>query len=215
MIRIPFPVNDIPCAAAALGYGYLDVRYSVPMPLDLAPADQAVTAARTQFLHALAADGAATHRHVWSVTDHRILPALAGRLAEADIACVIYVRSGDRLLARGGEIWNVPWEEMLRLRATLDRLAETASWSVLTLSLPDELLVGDTAGGGINRDLIADVAMLAAVDAWRHMHTYGFVPGGGAAGGRLQAMFDRHGHPQGNPRRSMVAEARRMPARRR
>jgi hypothetical protein len=145
---------------------------------------------------------------------------MAGRLAEADIACVIYVRSGDRLLARGGEIWNVPWEEMLRLRATLDRLAETASWSVLTLSLPDELLVGDTtegdtAGGGINRDLIADVAMLAAVDAWRHMHTYGFVPGAAAAGGRLRTMFDRHGHPQGDPRRSMVAEARRMPARRR
>lgn len=206
--------------ADALGYGYLDVRYSVPMPLDLAPADHAVTAARTQFLHALAADGAATRRHVWSVTDHRILPAMAGRLAEADIACVIYVRSGDRLLARGGEIWNVPWEEMLQLRATLDRLAETASWSVLTLSLPDELLVGDTtegdtADGGINRDLIADVAMLAAVDAWRHMHTYGFVPGAAAAGGRLRTMFDRHGHPQGDPRRSMVAAARRMPARRR
>jgi hypothetical protein len=96
---------------------------------------------------------------------------------------------------------------------------------VLTLSLPDELLVndttegdttgGDTADGGINRDLIADVAMLAAVDAWRHMHTYGFVPGGAAAGGRLRTMFDRYGHPQGDPRRSMVAEARRMPARRR
>ena len=35
---------------------------------------------------------------------------------------------------------------------------------------------GDTADGGIDRELIADVAMLAAVDAWRHMHTYGFVP---------------------------------------
>jgi transcriptional regulator with XRE-family HTH domain len=206
--------------ADALGYGYLDVRYSVPMPLDLAPADHAVTAARTQFLHGLAADGAATHRHVWSVTDHRVLPAMAGPLAEADIACVIYVRSGDRLLARGGEIWNVPWEEMLRLRASLDRLAETASWSVLTLTLPDELLMGDTtegdtADGGINRDLIADVAMLAAVDAWRHMHSYGFVPSAAAAGGRLRTMFDRHGRPEGDPRRSMVAEARRMPARRR
>ena len=56
--------------------------------------------------------------------------------------------------------------------------------------------------------------MLAAVDAWRHMHTYGFVPGATAAGGRLRTMFDRHGRPEGDPRRSMVAEARRMPARR-
>ncbi len=222
--------------ADALGYGYLDVRYSVPMPLDLAPADPAVTAARIQFLRALAADGAASHKHVWSVTDHRVLPAITEGLAEADVACVIYVRSGDRLLARGGEIWNVPWEEMLRLRATLDRLAETASWSVLTLSLDDELLVGPlpaedmpaedmpaeggtteggTADGGIDRDRVADVAMLAAVDAWRHMHTYGFVPGATAAGGRLRTMFDRHGRPEGDPRRSMVAEARRMPSRRR
>ena len=164
------------------------------------------------------------------MTDHRVLPAITESLAEADVACVIYVRSGDRLLARGGEIWNVPWEEMLRLRATLDRLAETASWSVLTLSLDDELLAGPlpaeachrgrasrghasrgrtteggTAEGGIDRDRIADVAMLAAVDAWRHMHTYGFVPGAAAAGGRLRTMFDRHGRPEGDPRRSMVA----------
>jgi hypothetical protein len=178
------------------------------------------------------------------VTDHRVLPAITGSLAEADVACVIYVRSGDRLLARGGEIWNVPGEEMLRLRETLDRLVQTASWSVLTLILPDELLAGPllagdgaeegtagaeegtagaeegTAGaeegtaGGIDRDRIADVAMLAAVDAWRHMHTYGFVPGGAAAGGRLRTMFDGHGRPEGDPRRSLVAEARRMPARR-
>ena len=165
------------------------------------------------------------------MTDHRVLPAITGSLAEADVACVIYVRSGDRLLARGGEIWNVPWEEMLRLRETLDRLVQTASWSVLTLILPDELLAGPllagdgaeegtagaeegTAGpaGGIDRDRIADVAMLAAVDAWRHMHTYGFVPGGAAAGGRLRTMFDSHGRPEGDPRRSLVAEARRMPA---
>ncbi len=214
--------------ADALGYGYLDVRYSVPTPLDLAPADPAVTATRTQFLSALAADGADTHRHVWSVTDHRVLPAITGRLAEADVACVIYVRSGDRLLARGGEIWNVPGQDMLRLRATLDRLAETASWPVLTLTLalPDELLAGSWPAddgiaeggpteGGIDRDRIADVAMLAAVDAWRHMHAYGFVPGAAAAGGRLRTMFDSHGRPAGDPRRSLVAEARRMPARRR
>jgi len=192
--------------ADALGYGYLDVRYSVPMPLDLAPDDAAVTAARIQFIRSLTADDAATRKHVWSVTDHRVLPAMAGRLAEADVACAIYVRSGDRLLARGGEIWNVPLAEMLRLRAILDHLVATAPWSVLTLSLPDELLT--------DRDSLADVAMLAAVDAWRHMHTYGFVPGAAAAGGRLRTMFDRHGRPEGDPRPSLVTEARRMPSRR-
>jgi hypothetical protein len=211
--------------ADALGYGYLDMRYSVPMPLDLAPADPAVTAARIRFVQALTADDAATHKHVWSVTDHRVLPAVAGRLADADVACVIYVRSGDRLLARGCEVWNVPREEMFRLRATLDDLTESAPWSVLTLSLPDELLTEDAAdapaadgpaahGHGVDGDRLADLAMLAAVDAWRHMHSYGFVPGAAAAGGRLRTMFDRHGRPEGDPRPSMVAGARRMPARR-
>ena len=211
--------------ADALGYGYLDVRYSAPMPLDLAPDDPAVTAARIGFIGALTADDAATRKHVWSVTDHRVLPAVTASLAGADIACVIYVRSGDRLLARGGEIWNVPLEEMIRLRATLDDLAETAPWSVLILSLPDELLAGEPAddtgdagtgdaGTGIDRDRIADVATLAAADAWRHMHSYGFVPGASAAGGRLRTMFDRYGRPEGDPRRSMVAGARRMPPRR-
>jgi hypothetical protein len=52
------------------------------------------------------------------------------------------------------------------------------------------------------------------VDAWRHMHSYGFVPGAAAAGGRLRTMFDRHGRPEGDPRRSLVAGARRMPPRR-
>jgi len=56
--------------------------------------------------------------------------------------------------------------------------------------------------------------MLAAVDAWRHMNTYGFVLGVAAAGGRLRTMFDSYGRPEGDPRRSLVAEARRMPARR-
>jgi hypothetical protein len=162
---------------------------------------------------------------VWSLTDHRVLPAVTASLAGADIACVIYVRSGDRLLARGGEIWNVPLEEMIRLRATLDDLAETAPWSVLILSLPDELLASEPAddtgdagagdaGAGIDRDRIADVVTLAAADAWRHMHSYGFVPGASAACGRLRTMFDRHGRPEGDPRRSMVAGARRMPPRR-
>jgi len=211
--------------ADALGYGYLDVRYSVPTPLDLDPADPEVTAARIRFVRRLTADGAATHKHVWSVADHRVLPAVAAPLAEADIACAVYVRSGDRLLARGAEIWNVPLAEMLQLRAALDDLTETAPWSVLTLSLPDELLVSDpgepagTAGDpgdgeGIDRDRLADVAMLAAVDAWRYMHSHGFVPGAAAAGGRLRSMFDRHGRPEGDLRRSLVTGARRMPPRR-
>jgi transcriptional regulator with XRE-family HTH domain len=201
--------------ADALGYGYLDVRYSVPTPLDLDPADPEVTAARIRFVRTLTADGAATRKHVWSVADHRVLPAVTGRLAEADVACAVYVRSGDRLLARGAEIWNVPMAEMIRLRATLDDLTETAPWSVLTLSLPDELLVGETAADeGIDRDRLADVAMLAATDAWRHMHSYGFVPSAAAAGGRLRSMFDRYGRPESDLRRSLVTGARRMPSRR-
>ena len=211
--------------ADALGYGYLDVRYSVPTPLDLDPADPEVTAARIRFVRRLTADGAATRKHVWSVADHRVLPAVASHLAEADVACAVYVRSGDRLLARGAEIWNVPLAEMVRLRAVLDDLTETAPWSVLTLSLPDELLASDPgepaetagdpdAGEGIDGDRLADVAMLAAVDAWRHMHSYGFVPSAAAAGGRLRSMFDRHGRPEGDLRRSLVTGARRMPPRR-
>ena len=186
--------------ADALGYGYLDVRYSVPMPLDLAPADPAVTAARAQFLGALASDGAATHKHVWSVTDHRVLPAITASLAEADIACVIYVRSGDRLLARGGEIWNVPWEEMLRLREMLDRLVETASWSVLTLTLPDELLAGTLLAGTLRADDGAeDGADDGAADAG---------PAGGAPGraGCLQLDLRRAGDAR---RGSLAAASRR------
>jgi len=201
--------------ADALGYGYLDVRYSVPTPLDLDPADPAVTTARTRFVRELAANGNATYKHVWSVADHRVLPAVADNLLGADIACVIYVRSGDRLLARGGEIWNVPMQEMLQLRATLDSLVDAGPWSELTLSLPDELLLtDDSPDGEIDRDLIADVAMLAAVDSWRHLSTYGFVPRATAAGGRLRTMFDSQGRPAGDPRPSMITEARRMPARR-
>ena len=101
----------------------------------------------------------------------------------------------------------------------VDDLTETAPWSVLTLSLPDELLAGEpgepgATDEGIDRDRIADVAMLAAVDAWRHMHSYGFVPAAAAAGGRLRSMFDRHGRPAGDLRPSMVSGARRMPPRR-
>jgi hypothetical protein len=200
--------------ADALGYGYLDVRYSVPTPLDLDPADPAVTTARTQFVCELAANETATLKHVWSVADHRVLPGVIGALIEADVACVIYVRSDDRLLARGSEIWNVPPEEMRRLRTTLDGLVETAPWPALTLSLPDELLTENSPDHEIDRDRIADVAMLAAVDAWRYMNSYGFVPNAAVAGGRLRAMFDSCGRPEGDPRQSMIVSAQRMPNRR-
>ena len=87
-------------------------------------------------------------------------------------------------------------------------------WRLLADDGAEEGAADGGTAGRIDRDRIADVAMLAAVDAWRHMHTYGFVPGAAAAGGRLRAMFDSHGRPEGDLRPSMVAEARRMPARR-
>lgn len=200
--------------ADALGYGYVDVRYSVPTPLDLDPADPAMTTARTQYVRDLAGDETMTLKHVWSVADHRVLPEVTDALINADVACVIYVRSGDCLLARGGEVWHVPIAEMRRLRSTLDELVDTAPWPALTLSLPDELLTDDRSDHEIDRDLIADVAMLAAVDVWRHMNGYGFVPNAAVASGRLRAMFDSHGRPEGDPRQSMITSAHRMPNRR-
>lgn len=199
--------------ADALGYGYLDVRYCVPLPLDRAPTDPVVTAARIQFTRELASDERLTRKHIWSVTDHRVLPAVAPGLAEADVACAIYVRSDDRLLNRGGEVWNIPVEEMRRLRLMLDDLVERAPWPVLTISLSDDVLTDDL-GGVIDRDLLADVAMLAAVDAWRYLGNYGFVPKSDAAYGRLRTMFDDRGRPVGDPRPLLVTQALRMPPKR-
>lgn len=199
--------------ADALGYGYLDVRYSVPLPLDRAPTDPVVTAARIQFTQDLASDEHLTRMHVWSVTDHRVLPAVVPGLADADVACAIYVRSDDRLLSRGGEVWNIPIEEMRRLRVMLDDLVERVPWPVLIISLPDDLLADDL-GSVIDRDLLADVAMLAAVDVWRYLGNYGFVPRPEAVYGRLRTMFDDRGRPIGDPRPLLVTRALRMPPKR-
>lgn len=198
--------------ADALGYGYIDLRYSVPLSLDQDPSDPIVTAARVQFARTMIADDEMTLKHVWSVTDHRVLPEVASDLARGDIACAIYVRSGDYLLASGCEIWGVQMEEMRNLRTLLDQLVENATWPALTLNLPDEML-GELAGEPY-RDRIADVAMLAAVDAWRYLSNYGFVPRADAAHGRLRTMFDERGRPAGDPRPMLVTEARRMPPRR-
>ena len=198
--------------ADALGYGYLDVRYSVPLPLDLAPTDPTVTAARTEFTKGLVNDEQSTRKHVWSVTDHRVLPAVVDSLAEANVACTVYIRSDDCLLNRGSQVWGVPVDEMHRLRTMLDQLTKNAPWPVLTVSLPDELL-SDEMGGNVDRDRIADVAMLAAVDVWRYLGNYGFVPRANTARGRLRSMFDDHGRPKGDPRPLLVTEALRMPPR--
>jgi hypothetical protein len=47
------------------------------------------------------------------------------------------------------------------------------SWA-LTVVLPDELLSNDD--GVIERDRIADVSVLAAVDVWMHLRNWRFVP---------------------------------------
>jgi hypothetical protein len=67
---------------------------------------------------------------------------------------------------------------------------------------PDELPSNDD--GVIERDRIADVSELAAVDAWMHLRNRRFVPDG--IRGRLASMFDARGRPLGDPRLSMVRE---------
>jgi hypothetical protein len=149
---------------------------------------------------------------VWPVTDHRIIPVVARSLGAADVACAVYIRSGDALLNRGSQVWGVSLDEMRRLRALLDQVVREASWPALTLSLSDEFLE-DRPGAGVDRDRLADAAMLAAVDAWRYLSNYGLVPGAENARGRLRAMFDDHGRPQGDPRPPLVTDASRMPPR--
>ena len=70
-------------------------------------------------------------------------------------------------MARGSEVWGIPFEEMLQLRAMIDRLVTSVDWPVLTVVMSDELLSNDD--GMIERDRIADVSMLAAVDAWMQL----------------------------------------------
>jgi hypothetical protein len=131
-------------------------------------------------------------------------------LKEAPVGCAVYVRSEDRLLARGGEVWNVPSDEMHELRSMIDDLVASVDWPVLTLVMPDELLVN--SADVIESDRIADVAMLAAVDAWVQLRNWRFVPDN--IGGRLASMFDARGRQLGDPRLSMVREHTNMPRKR-
>lgn len=196
--------------ADALGYGYLDVRYSVPLPLDRTPTDPLVTEARVEFARNLAGDESITRRNVWSLTDHRVLPAIMKTLEDAAVGCAVYVRSEDRLLARGSEIWGIPLDEMFQLRSMIDSLVASVDWPVLTLVMPDELLSLDA--GSIDRDRVADVSMLAAVDVWTQLRNSRFVPDG--VRGHLASMFDARGRSLGDPRLSMVREQANMPRKR-
>ena len=196
--------------ADALGYGYIDIRYNLPLPLDKSLVDPQVTKARVEFVRDLADDESITRRHVWSLTDHRLLPEIMDTLSGAAVGCAIYVRSQDQLLARGGEVWGIPLDEMLQLRSMIDRLVASVDWPVLTVVLPDELLGDDD--GIIDRDRIADVSMLAATDVWMQLRNWRFVPDG--IRGRLASMFDARGRPLGDPRLSLVREQASMPRKR-
>jgi hypothetical protein len=54
--------------------------------------------------------------------------------------------------------------------------------------------------------------MLAAVDVWRDLRNWRFVPD--AVRGRLASMFDARGRQLGDPRLSMVRARANMPRRR-
>jgi myo-inositol-1(or 4)-monophosphatase len=196
--------------ADALGYGYIDVRYSVPLPLDRTPTDPVVTDSRVEFSRHLAADESLTRHNVWSLTDHRVLPEIMLHLREAPVGCAIYVRSDDRLLERGSQVWGVPLDEMVELRSMLDELITSVEWPILTVLMPDELLSDSL--GEIESNRLADVAMLAAVDAWIELHRCRFVPD--AIRGRLASMFDARGRPSGDPRLSMVRTQANTPRKR-
>lgn len=194
----------------ALGYGYIDVRYSVPLPLDRAPTDPEVTYSRVEFSRHLCIDESLVRHNVWSLTDHRVLPQIMLDLKEAPVGCAVYVRSEDQLLERGSEVWGVPTDEMLELRHALDDLVASADWPVLTVVMPDPLLADSS--GKIESNRIADVAMMAAVDVWIELHRQRFVPD--ALRGRLASMFDARGRPISDLRLSMVRAQANMPKKR-
>ncbi|WP_157435958.1 helix-turn-helix domain-containing protein [Actinospica robiniae] len=197
--------------ADSLGYGYHDVRYSVPLPLDRLPADPIVTDARLRYTRSLLSDEQQTAKHVWSITDHRVIPHVISDLADSAIGCAVYVRSEDQLLRRGSSIWNIDLEEMIQLRTLLDDAVGMATWPVLTVVMPDALLRPEE-GGDIDRDRIADVATLAAADVWRALAARGMVPRGNMALGSLRGLFDDRGKPT-DLRSSLVASEQRMPPR--
>jgi hypothetical protein len=195
--------------ADALGYGYIDIRYSVPLPLDGIPTDPAVTEARVEFARHLIDDEHVTRRNVWSLIDHRVLPEVMSTLKDAPVGCAVYVRSEDHLLARGSEVWGVPMDEMIELRRMIDALVDSVDWPVLTIVMSDELL---STASVIESDRIADVAMLAAVDAWIQLRNSRLVPD--EVRGRLASMFDARGRPLGDPRLSLVRAQANMPRKR-
>lgn len=196
--------------ADALGYGYIDVRYSVPLPLDRTPTDSVVIDSRVEFFRRLATDESLARHHVWSLTDHRVIPEIALDLKKAPVGCAIYVRSEDHLLERGSQVWGVPFSEMLELRRMLDELISAVEWPVLTVVMPDELLSDNY--GKIESNRVADVAMMAAVDVWIGLQRGRFVPD--TLRGRLASMFDARGRPFGDPRLSMVRALANMPKKR-
>jgi len=116
----------------------------------------------------------------------------------------------DALLMRGSEVWDIPFTEMVELRSVIDRFVTSVDWPVLTVVMSDDSLSNDD--GIIERDLIADVSMLASLDAWMQLRHRRFVPDG--IRGRLASMFDARGRPVCDPHRSMVVEHANMPRKR-
>lgn len=196
--------------ADALGYGYIDVRYSVSLPLDRSPVDPMVTEDRVDFVRHLCGDESATRKNVWSLTDHRVLPKILPTLKDSPVACAIYVRSEDHLLERGSQVWGVPIDEMIRIRKMIDDFVVSVEWPVLTVLMSDELLSSND--GVVRSDRIADIAMLGAVDVWGRLRNAKLVPD--RPQGRLASMFDARGRPSGDPRLSMVKAQINMPRRR-
>lgn len=197
--------------ADALGYGYIDLRYSVSLSLDRSPADPLVIDSRISFAKDILDNESITRHHVWSLVDHRVLPAIAAALQDAAVGCAIYVRSEDGLLRRGSEVWGVSLEEMGQLRAELDKLVAAADWPVLTVVMPDELLTDDA--GDVDRHRLADASMLAAVDIWLRLREARLVPD--RPRGQLAGMFDPRGRPLDNLRLSMVRQQANLQRKRR
>jgi hypothetical protein len=99
---------------------------------------------------------------------------------------------------------------MHELRSMIDTLGSSVDWPIITVVIPDELLTNSV--GVIESDRIADIAMLAAVDVWRHLRDWRFIPDD--IRGRLASMFDALGRPVGDPRPSMVKAQANMPRKR-
>jgi hypothetical protein len=98
---------------------------------------------------------------------------------------------------------------MIELRRMIDALVDSVDWPVLTIVMSDELL---STASVIESDRIADVAMLAAVDAWIQLRNSRLVPD--AVRERLASTFDARGRPLGDPRLSLVRAQANMPRKR-